>query len=120
MPSMLVRLLYRLALAVCMLVVAVLALSPAQDVPGFDYDKLNHLLAFIVMAWLAEGSWPQPRHALWRWMLLLGYGLLIELAQSQLPTREFSWLDLATDALGVLLYTLGSRLARDRSRSAEI
>jgi VanZ family protein len=43
--------------------------------------------------------------------LLLGYGLLIELIQRELPYREFSLFDLAADALGILLYQVGKAAA---------
>ncbi|MCF7983776.1 MAG: hypothetical protein K9L70_05185 [Thiohalocapsa sp.] len=96
----------RLALAVCVAAVAYLAFAPLDAPPVFSYDKSNHLLAFAVMAWLADASWPGPAVARLRWALLLGYGLLIELVQSQLPYRDFSLLDLVANVLGIGMYLL--------------
>jgi VanZ family protein len=106
--------LYRVALALCVLAVAYLAFTPL-DAPGIGgWDKLNHALAFFVMAWLAAGGFPGRKAAPVRWGLLLGYGLLIELVQSQLPFRDFSLLDLLADAVGILLYTLTASLVARR------
>jgi VanZ family protein len=84
--------------------VALLAFAPLTEPVGFSYDKGNHVLAFFVMAALADGGWPGSRHARWRIRLLVGYGLLIELVQHSLPYREFSLLDVGADLLGILLY----------------
>jgi VanZ family protein len=94
----------RWALWGCVLAVAVLAFAPSADPPGASWDKANHLLAFAVMAWLADLGWPGRQRALSRWGLLLGYGLLIEGVQHLIPMRHFSLLDLAADAVGILIY----------------
>lgn len=88
----------------CALVVAYLAFLPSTDSPGASWDKANHLVAFAVMAWLADLAWRAQRHAILRWGLLLGYGLLIETVQHFLPLRHFSLLDWVADGLGVLMY----------------
>ncbi|WP_164655520.1 VanZ family protein [Thiorhodococcus mannitoliphagus] len=106
---------FKLALAVCVIAVAYLAFAPLETPPLFTYDKSNHLLAFFVMAWLADMSWPGRRYALSRWGWLLAYGMLIELVQRELPLREFSLLDFAADALGIGLYSIG-RAALNRFR----
>jgi VanZ family protein len=108
---MTIRLGFRIGLWCCVLAVAWLAFAPLQAPVGFSYDKSNHLLAFFVMATLADGGWPGRRHAPARIALLLGYGLLIELIQRELPYREFSLFDLAADALGILLYQVGKAAA---------
>jgi VanZ family protein len=43
---------------------------------------------------------------------LLGYGILIEYLQSLTPYREPSMLDIAANAIGIGIYTLGHRLIR--------
>lgn len=67
----------------------------------------------------ASGGDPGRDRELPRWGLLLGYGLVIELVQWPLPYREFSWLDLVANVVGVLLYIglrawVGWRLRRPR------
>lgn len=109
MPSDLLRGASRLALVFCVLGVSYLAFAPLTGPPLFSYDKSNHLFAFVVLAWLVDLSWPNRPLAV-RWGLLLGYGMLIELVQSQLPYREFSLLDLVADGLGILCYQSGRAL----------
>jgi VanZ family protein len=104
---------FRLALALCVTAVAYLAFAPLEEPAGFSWDKGNHVLAFFVMAWLADGGWPGPRHAPMRWALLLGYGAAIEVIQQLLPLRELSWLDLLADGIGIGLYAaLAALLSR--------
>lgn len=111
-PSV-IRRFARWTLWAAVLAVAVLAFTPSADPPGTSWDKANHLLAFGVMAWLADLGWPGQQRALPRWGLLLGYGLLIEVVQHFIPMRHFSLLDLAADATGILIY-LGLKAGRQR------
>ncbi|WP_201244674.1 VanZ family protein [Halochromatium salexigens] len=94
----------QVALWGCVLVVAYLALLPSADPISASWDKANHLLAFTVMAWLADLGWPAKQQAPLRWGLLLGYGLLIEAVQHFLPLRQFSLLDWVADGMGILIY----------------
>ncbi len=113
---------FQLALWGCVLLVAWLAFAPFAEPPGFTWDKANHVLAFCVMAGLADAGYPGRKWELLRWGLLLGYGVVIELVQWQLPYREPSWLDLVANLVGVLLYLglrawVGWRLLRPRKPS---
>ena len=117
MPEGVLRRGFRLALWGSVLVVAWFAFAPFAEPAGFPWDKANNLLAFCVMAALADAGYPDRAQELQRWGLLLGYGLVIELVQWQLPYREFSWLDLVANLVGVLLYIglrawIGWRLRR--------
>lgn len=84
--------------------------SALQDVD----DKLQHLFAFALLAVLASGGFPQL--PLWRTLVpaLLAYGLAIECLQSVLPWREFSLLDLAADAAGVVPGAFAAQAWRGR------
>jgi VanZ family protein len=105
----------RLGLIAALLAITWLALTPQPDAPGLGWDKLNHVAAFLVLAALAEAGW-QGRAALpWRLMLVLGYGLGIELVQALLAYRQASALDFAADALGVALWH-GLRFAAPQGR----
>ena len=97
---------YRFALAICITAISFLAFAPltAEALPS--YDKLNHIFAFFVLAWLAEGAYPGPARTLPRSGLLVFYGLLIEMIQYHLPYRYFSLLDLAADIGGILVYSV--------------
>lgn len=99
------RPLYRVVLVICLIAVLYLALTPIETVSGLGYDKANHLLAFLVMAWLADGGWP-GRELNWkRWGWLLCYAVFIESLQYELPSRDASWFDLLADLLGLALYS---------------
>ena len=120
MPEGVLRRGFQLAFWGCVLVVTWLAFAPLAEPAGFSWDKANHVLAFCVMAALADAGYPGRGRELPRWGLLLGYGLVIELVQWQLPYREFSWLDLVANVIGVLLYIglrawVGWRIRRPRS-----
>ena len=102
----------RLALASCLVGIGVLAFAPLASDPGTGNDKLNHLLAFGVLAALADHSFPSPGPGQgWgKWASLLGYGLFIEVVQSFLPYREASGWDLLADGAGIGLYVVAVRL----------
>jgi VanZ family protein len=68
------------------------------------HDKVGHLLAFYVLALLADFSFPDSRLNLSKTALLLGYGLFIEIIQYFLPGRMCSLYDLTADALGLVIY----------------
>jgi len=98
------RCLAGLGFLACVLAIAFLAFAPFPESPGFDWDKANHLVAFVTLMALAELGWPGRRAMPWRLALVLGYGVFIELVQAQLPYRQGSLLDLVADGLGVALY----------------
>ncbi len=77
------------------------------------YDKANHILAFFVLAGLADLAYPgsSPARGWEKWVSLLAFGLFIEAVQYFLPYRQFSLLDLAADGIGIWLYVSGVRLA---------
>ena len=106
---------FRVGLYACATVVAVLAFAPLSDPALASNDKINHIVAFAVLAWLAEGAYPGKRWAGARIAVLLAYGLLIEVVQHHLPYRYFSWLDFAANAIGIMGYAaMAHLLARAR------
>ncbi|QPF72922.1 VanZ family protein [Roseateles sp. DAIF2] len=111
---------WRGLLLILLLAISYLALSPAPPKTlDSGWDKLNHLLAFGALAFSAFFAWPAAR-ARWLWspLGLVGYGVLIELAQSQLPPRSADARDVLADALGIALglalATLCAAWARSR------
>ncbi len=88
-------------------VITFLALWPMQDTGvTTGWDKSNHVLAFLVLAWLLDGAWPRHLSLVWKLALLLGYGLAIEVVQGLLAYRELSLWDWFSDGLGLLAYGL--------------
>lgn len=99
--------LFRPALAVALVVITVLALMPADSAPARELnDKVSHFLAFYALAFLTDYAFPAGNRLVVKLAPLLAYGLGIELVQRTLPSRMFSWLDLAADSAGLLFYGL--------------
>lgn len=91
------------------LVVLVLALLPvAPHLPTTGWDKVNHVLAFAVLA--ALGQWSYPRGTAAVLLSLLAYGCLIEALQALTPHRSAEWGDLLADGIGLALAWLAMRL----------
>ncbi len=65
------------------------------------WDKLNHLFAFIVLYVLMSLAF-RNLNMVHKVLLLIVFGLQIEIVQSFLPPREFSYLDLVGDILGIM------------------
>ena len=99
------RLFWTLLLAALGLGAAVLAIVPSPPQPlDTGWDKLNHVFAFAALAFCArlaaEGSrWPA---AAWQG-LVLAWGVLIELAQTQVPGRHGEWPDVLANAAGMTI-----------------
>lgn len=104
MTSCFIQWFYRLAAIGWVVAILYLALTPVKMTPGVGYDKANHLIAFLLLAWLVEGGWPGPELAWRRYGWLICYAFFIESIQYYLPEREASWFDLAADLLGLTLY----------------
>jgi len=103
---------FRTVFGASLVVIAFLAFAEFDESPGLSYDKANHLLAFLVLAGLAELAWPAPALVGLRLAGLVLFGLAIELVQAALPYREASGWDLLADLLGLALYLILRRLIR--------
>ncbi|MCE4554673.1 VanZ family protein [Roseateles cellulosilyticus] len=99
------RPLWRALLALLLLVITWLALTPAPPkVADLGWDKANHLSAFAALTFCTVWAfWPQPRQWLWVALAMLAYGIGIEIAQSFLPPREADWHDVVADSVGIAL-----------------
>ncbi|UYM17181.1 VanZ family protein [Endozoicomonas euniceicola] len=106
-------LLARVFLAVALTTMTVLGLMPPEHIPLSDWnDKLQHIIAFVILAFLIDASWPETELNWKKALALLGYGLLLEVLQGFTDYRELSGLDLLADAAGIGLYAVTSPLFR--------
>jgi VanZ family protein len=98
-------LVFRMALLAALIVITHLA-TTSMHYPVVEdiYDKVNHILAFYVLALLIDFSFPNREFGLAKVSVLLGYGLAIESIQYFLPYRSASLSDVAADAVGLLMY----------------
>lgn len=98
-----------LAIAV---LIAVLTLTPTPHMPrgDFHWDKLAHLVAFLVLVLPTAALW--PRVAAWVGVLAVLYGGAIEVIQP-FTGRSAEFADLLADGIGVALgFILGTTLRR--------
>lgn len=96
------------------LLLACLALSLIPQPPkafSLASDKFWHLLAYLVLYLSSQIAYHRHARQLTRFALLLGFSLLIEIIQYFVPNRQFSLLDLAANATGLLLGMLVCRLS---------
>jgi len=91
-----------------------LSLQPAPDAPSWldGQDKLEHFAFFVLLALLGMAGWPARMAALASG--LLGYGLVMELAQSFTAYRRGDPWDWVADACGVAAGLLLARALRRR------
>ena len=97
-------LLFRVLLVVALLAISFLATTRLSiPVVRNMNDKVDHVIAFFVLALLVDFSFPA-----WTFrtkvVVLLAYGLSIEIIQANLPYRSCSLFDLGADAVGLALY----------------
>ncbi|MFO1372907.1 MAG: VanZ family protein [Candidatus Competibacteraceae bacterium] len=95
----------RMALAIAVIAITMLALMPAPEVPVTTlWDKLDHWLAFFTLALLTEHAFPQQ--PFWRRIALsvMAYGVGIEIAQWLTPDRDASAMDVLADGIGTASY----------------
>lgn len=111
--------LYACALAATVLTVLLLANIPPFTLPGNPSDKLQHVVAFAVLAWLAAGTFPSwSMRLLWAW--LAAFAGTIEFVQLLLHQgREADELDFIAGmagATGVLLIIFLARRSKARAK----
>jgi VanZ family protein len=88
-------------------VVSILWLALTPNPPSnqlFDFDKLNHGLAFFVLAGLMEYAFPNLGAWGVKLLPLVAFGLVIEMLQFWIGYRYFEWMDLVADGMGLLLF----------------
>lgn len=76
--------------------------SGVEDHISTGWDKLNHLLAFgvlYVLVSLGFRKWSMK----FKVVLLLIYAIHIEMIQYFIPGREFSFLDIFADGVGIAI-----------------
>ncbi|OGW34196.1 MAG: hypothetical protein A2X58_07020 [Nitrospirae bacterium GWC2_56_14] len=86
-------------LAISFLATTSLAIPVAEDMN----DKINHVIAFFLLALLVDLSFPAWSF-LTKVLVLIAYGLSLEAVQAYLPYRSCSLFDLGADAVGLALY----------------
>lgn len=95
------------------LLITDLALQPGLPTPPdiFGTDKLEHILAFFALTVLGRMGWPRRGWTLT--VVLVGYGIGIELAQGAFASgRSASAADVVADLIGISLGLIFANLFR--------
>ena len=93
---------FRLILAISIVVISILSIQHLEVEPSVNLnDKLLHFSCFLyltIISWLSRIIYKE----LWLYVIVLGYGILIEIVQIYIPYRSFEFLDIFADFIGVL------------------
>ncbi|MFK5892627.1 MAG: VanZ family protein [Pseudomonadota bacterium] len=105
------NLFFKAGLISLLVIISYLAFTPTlpDDSLNTGFDKLNHFLAFFLLAIFFDLSFPDKAHMSFIFLPLFIYAVLIECVQYFLPFRSFSLLDITADLAAVLFYLWSSR-----------
>jgi VanZ family protein len=97
---------FQIGLISLILIISYFAFTPLDHsivkAPGID--KINHLLAFSVLALFCDLSFPKKSFVYFTALPLLVYAFFIEIVQYFLPFRTFSMFDIFADIFGLWIY----------------
>jgi len=92
----------RLILGISIVIISILSIQEIDFQSSVNLsDKLLHLFCFLyltIISWLSRIIYKE----LWLYVIVLAYGILIEIVQIYIPYRSFEFLDIFADFLGIL------------------
>ena len=98
---------FRIILGIALLLTTILAITPQPEaITPVMNDKVAHALAFVILAFLVDASWPALPFDWRKGLPLIGYGILLECLQYFVPSRFFSVADMVADTAGIGIYLL--------------
>ena len=94
---------FKLYFFICLLVIEFLATTtiPIEVVESM-WDKANHFTAFFVLYMLLSFAY-KTLTLVQKSLLLLAFGLQIEIVQSFIDGRYFSLMDVVADSIGIVI-----------------
>ncbi len=100
------KLSFRIILGISVVLISALSIQEIDIKPSISLsDKLLHLFCFLyltIISWLSRIIYKE----LWLYVIVLAYGILIEIVQIYIPYRSFEFLDIFADFLGILAGSL--------------
>lgn len=106
-------LLFRCCFILALSLITYLSLMNTAELPPVTlkvWDKLQHALAFLLLSFLLQRSFPDrplfSKFHMTQLLFLFCYGVLIEYLQSYSPYRQASVGDVLADTVGIVSYTL--------------
>ena len=101
--SVAIKVIARVLLPVGVVAVGLLSLIPPDAVPVVNlWDKLEHLLAYAMLALCGGFAFSAHRTEITLGALLIGFGCILEIAQFYIPGRSGSIADAIANGLGVV------------------
>jgi VanZ family protein len=97
---------FKILFFITLAIVFILALVPNDHVT-IEYiyaDKLKHMSAFFMLSLLLNRASSTLKHRIRNMILLLLFGIFIEVVQLYFPHRESSVLDVIADFAGIVLF----------------
>ena len=93
---------FKLILVISVVFITILSIQEIEVQSSVNFsDKLLHFFCFlylIIISWLSRIIYKE----LWLYVIVLAYGILIEIVQIYIPYRSFEFLDIFADFLGIL------------------
>ena len=98
--------LFAISFFICLIAIEFLATTSQEIQPiQNSWDKANHFIAFFTL-YVTFSFGYTKLNVLTKVLVLLAFGLQIEIVQAFLPNRDFSLLDVFADGVGILLGVL--------------
>ena len=109
---------YRLSFMASILVISWLAIAEPASLSSKDLidDKILHFLCFAYLTIIFKFARFTDQD-FWVYVIVLGYGILIEIVQMFLPYRSFEFLDILADFIGILCAGFLLKHAKDLNTS---
>ena len=109
---------FQLMFYICLVSIEYLATTTQEIKPlEHTWDKANHFIAFMTLYVLLSLAY-RNLSVVTKIILLLAFGMQIEIVQSFIPGRDFSGLDVVADSVGITIGIGGYYLYEKYRRSA--
>ena len=93
---------YRFILGISIILISFFSIQEIEVESSVNFsDKLIHFSCFLyltIITWLSRIIYKE----LWLYVIVLAYGILIEIVQIYIPYRSFEFLDIFADFLGIV------------------
>ena len=104
---------FRFILGISIILISFFSIQEIEVEPSVNFgDKLLHFSCFLyltIITWLSRII----NKELWLYVIVLAYGILIEIVQMYIPYRSFEFLDIFADFLGILVGSYLINLLKD-------
>ena len=105
---------YRLGFMASILAISWLAITEPASFSSESLidDKILHFLCFAYLTIIFKFARFTDQD-FWVYVIVLGYGILIEIVQMYIPYRSFEFFDILADLMGIFCASLLLKLAKD-------